>query len=179
VKALIIYESMFGNTRTVAEAIAEGLAERIEVEVVEVGEAPTEPGGDIELLVVGGPTHAHGVTNAQSRASAAKTGAKHDLPAMISTGIGIREWLDGHERLPASLAAASFDTRIKGPRWLWGSAARAAAKRLRALGARVVVPGESFLISGPTGPIVDVLLDGEVDRARAWGRALVDLAGQG
>src|ERR671925_619004 len=66
-RALVIYESMFGNTRTIAEAVGEGLADRFATQVVEVGEAPTSIDGGITLLVVGGPTHSFGLTGAIAR----------------------------------------------------------------------------------------------------------------
>ena len=76
--ATILYESMFGNTRQVAEAIAEGLRTFAAVTVLPVREAPESIDGD--LLVIGGPTHVHGLsrpaTRAQARAWADDT-AKH------------------------------------------------------------------------------------------------------
>jgi flavorubredoxin len=55
-RALIVYESMFGNTFAIAKSIAEGLAPHMTAEVVEVGQAPTELGPEFQLIVVGGPT---------------------------------------------------------------------------------------------------------------------------
>ena len=55
---------------------------------------------------------------------------------------------------------------------LWGSAAKGADKALRSLGFRMIVPPESFLVSGPTGPVYDALVDGEAERARRWGEQL-------
>ena len=96
---------------------------------------------------------------------------------MISTRIGIREWLAAAGAAPAGVAAAAFDTRIKGPGLLWGSAAKAAAGRLGDQGFRMVAPPESFLLKGPTGPVHDVLVAGEIERARRWGAALAAKAG--
>jgi len=160
-RALVVYESMYGNTRDVAMAVGKGLEGRFEVVVVEVAGAPEQLGG-IDLLVVGGPTHARGMSNPQTRESAAA-----NVPELVSRGSGIREWLDRVR--PKGIRVATFDTRIQGPRWLWGSAARAAAKRLRKRGCEVVIEPESFLVHGPFGAIVDVLLDGERERARVWG----------
>jgi flavorubredoxin len=56
-KALVVYESMFGNTRQIAEAIAAGLAESVDVAAVEVSEATAEAAEGADLLVAGGPTH--------------------------------------------------------------------------------------------------------------------------
>ena len=172
-RAVLVFESILGNTEVVARAIAEGLRSAGEVEVVEVGAAPRSVPAGVDLLVVGGPTHAHGMTNPDSRRSAAQ---KAQRP-VVSTGIGIREWLAAVGDAPAGVAAAAFDTRIKGPGLLWGSAAKAAAGRLKEQGFRVVVSPESFLINGPTGPVHDVLLAGEVDRARTWGAALAAKSG--
>jgi hypothetical protein len=172
-RALVVFESILGNTEVIARAIADGLRSACEVEVVEVGAAPRSVPAGVDLLVVGGPTHAHGMTNPDSRASAAR---KAQRP-IVSTGSGIREWLAAVGSAPAGVAAAAFDTRIKGPGLLWGSAAKAAAERLKEQGFRVTAPPESFLISGPTGPVHDVLLPGESDRARAWGAALAAKVG--
>lgn len=167
-RALVVYESIYGNTQAVAKAIAGGLSATMEVELVEVGAAPRVVGEDVDLLVVGGPTHGHGMTRPDSRASAAgKAGDR-----LVSRGTGIREWLDSLQVGSARPAAAAFDTRIKGPELLWGSAAKAADKELRRLGLRAAVPPVSFLIGGPTGPVFDRLLDGEAERARAWGASL-------
>ena len=68
-RALVMYESMFGNTRDIANALAGGMSAHLEVEVVEVSAAPATVGDDVDLLVVGGPTHAHGMSNPGSRAS--------------------------------------------------------------------------------------------------------------
>ncbi|GAA4783181.1 flavodoxin family protein [Actinomycetospora chlora] len=157
-RALVVYESMYGNTEAVARAIAEGLATRLAVDVVEVGAAPPAPGEDVALLVVGGPTHAFGMSRPSTRAEAA---ARAGRP-LVSRGDGVREWL---EDLPArpGLRAAAFDTRADRPR-VPGSAARAIRRRLRRSAARVDGP-HSFYVSGTEGPLVD----GELARASDWG----------
>jgi hypothetical protein len=161
-RALVVFESMFGNTQAIAEAIADGLSGRMQVDVVEVGVAPTDIGDDVALLVVGGPTHAFGMSRPGTRQDA----AKQARDGLVSTGIGLREWLDGLRR-SASVAVATFDTRVSKPR-LPGSAARAAEKRLRRLGFPVVAPAASFYVEGTSGP----LLQGERERARRWGERL-------
>jgi hypothetical protein len=166
-RALVIYESMFGNTREIALAIAAGIGARMPVDTLEVGSAPLVVHDDVTLLVVGGPTHAHGMSKPESRADSAKRAGER----LVSRGTGIREWLDA-VRGGNHTAAAAFDTRIKGPEILWGSASKNAAKLLRSLDFRVVVDPESFLVGGPTGPLFDRLIDGEVERARAWGEGL-------
>lgn len=158
-RAVIVYESMFGNTQTIAEAIALGLSiHGIEVMRYEVGEAPPGVVEEHDLIVIGAPTHALSLSRTTSRASA----AEQATAPLISRGEGIREWL---ERLPAGdgRLVATFDTHVD--KRIPGSASKAARKRLRRLGYRPVVPAESFFVSDMQGPLVD----GEVERARAWG----------
>ena len=69
---LVVFESMFGNTKLIADAVAEGLAQHLPVEQVEVGTAPTVIGGEVELLVVGDPTHAFDLSRSGTRQSAAQ-----------------------------------------------------------------------------------------------------------
>jgi Flavodoxin len=161
VEALVVFESMFGNTQIIAKAVADGLSSRMSVDLVEVGDAPTVIGDDVELLVVGGPTHAFGMSRPGTRQGAAKQAEQ----GVVSAGIGLREWLAGVQGGTRTTAAAAFDTRFKKPSFLVGSAARRAEKLLRKLGFRVAIPAESFFVAGAPGP----LLDGEPDRARGWG----------
>src|SRR5687767_13979110 len=88
-RALVVYESMFGNTKQVADAIGEGMRGRVATELVEVNEAPREIGADT-LLVVGGPTHAFGMSRSKTRQDAMIQAGKDPEAA----GIGMREWLE-------------------------------------------------------------------------------------
>jgi hypothetical protein len=166
-RTLVVYESMFGNTQAIAKAIANGLSPRMRVEVLEVGVAPTTIDDDVALLVVGGPTHAFGMSRPQTRQDA----ARQATAGLVSRRLGLREWLTT-VRGPAGVAAAAFDTRISKPR-LPGSAARAAEKRLRRLGFRIVAPAASFYVDGTSGP----LLEGEQQRARRWGESIASKTG--
>ncbi|MEU4240256.1 flavodoxin domain-containing protein [Actinoplanes sp. NPDC026619] len=159
-KALVVYESMFGNTAKLARAIADGLSETAEVTLTEVNAAPSAAGFD--LLVVGSPTHAFGLSRPASREEAARQGAE---PGPL----GLREYLDTSVPLPG-VAAAAFCTRMNKP--MSGSAARKSAKRLRRLGCRVVSTPAEFRVSGTTGP----LLESEADRARTWATSLLALS---
>jgi len=161
-RSLVVYESSFGNTRQVAEQIAEALAEAGEVEIVTVDDEM--PGlAHVDLLVVGAPTHVHGLSSTRSRASAVEQGAGGEV------GIGARGWID---RLPlcGGPRIAVFDTRAHKPELLVGSAAHGIAKRLRKHGYRLAVEPESFFVTGTPGP----LEAGELERAAAWGRALAN-----
>jgi len=163
--ALVVYESMFGNTQAVAEAIADGLESQATVELREVGTSPSV-GADIDLLVVGGPTHAFGLTRASTRASAKEQAAE----PLVSKGNGVREWLDALPPVDHPVRMAAFDTRVT-PARVPGSAARGIAKRLRAKGFKAAQPPATFWVRGTPGP----LAEGELDRARTWGAALRDL----
>ncbi|RPF21366.1 flavodoxin family protein [Myceligenerans xiligouense] len=160
-RALVVYESMFGNTQALAKAIGEGIQASVPTEVVEVGVAPATVPRDVTLLVVGGPTHAFGMSWPSTRHAAAG-----QAPTLVSRERGIREWLGA---LPGSVTAAdaaTFDTRAT-PRPP-GSAARAAARRLDRLGYRIVMAAASFEVVDSTGPLVE----GELERAGEWGRSL-------
>jgi hypothetical protein len=173
-RALLVYESMFGNTRAIALAIAEGIRSLIDVDTVEVGDAPAAVAADVDLLVVGGPTHARGLTSARTRESgAARAGAR-----LVSRGPGIREWLDAVLPERTGILATAFDTRIKGPEIFTGSAAKGAARRLKALRFRVVAP-TSFFVGGSADEPFERISDAELERARAWGRTLGEAVAAG
>jgi hypothetical protein len=162
----VVFESMFGNTERLARAIAAGLAGQGSVDILRA--APDVVlDEDVDLVVVGGPTHAFSLSRASTRTSAGQQGAV----AQIAGGPGLREWIEGlPARGPVSPAVAAFDTRIK-KRGVPGSAARAAEKRLRRLGLPVLTPAMSFWVDGTTGPLVA----GEAERARQWGALLAQL----
>lgn len=164
-RAVVVYESMWGNTKAVAEAVADGLGERVPVECLPVAEAPTRFDGEGLLLVVGGPTHAFSMTRQSTREDAARQGATG------AGDLGIREWVERLEPAPGAVVV-TFDTRVKMKMPFPGSAAHAAEKRLNKAGFTLAAPGETFWVVGSPGP----LLDGEVDRARAWGEGLVAAA---
>lgn len=167
-RALVVFESIFGNTRSVAEAVAAGLSGEAMVDVVAVGDAPTVIGGDVDLLVVGGPTHAFGMTRPSTREDAARQAGGTALAT------GLREWLAALGGRSSRTVATAFDTRIRKPR-LPGSAARGSARRLRKLGYPIAAPATSFYVTGTAGPLVD----GEVERAQEWGRTLASALAKG
>ena len=162
--ALVIVESHFGTTRTVARAVAAGLADAgVRASVLDADRAGAPP-ADLDLLVVGAPTHNRGLPTAATRAKAcAQAGS-----GMASHGIG--GWLETTV-IPASTTAAAFDTVIsKG--WLSGSAAKAIAKALQRHQGRRTASVRSFVVTASKGP----LADGEKTDAHSWGRELADLA---
>ncbi len=166
-RALVVYESMFGNTRAVALAIADGIGTKMPVEAVEVGAAPTSLPPDVGLLVVGGPTHVHGMSTPRTRANAAERSGGE----LVSKGPGMREWL-AEIHAGSGVKAAAFDTRSNGPALLTGSAAKGAAKLLRRAGVGQCEQPRSFVLDGVTDQLTHRIPAQELDAARAWGVGL-------
>lgn len=165
--ALVVYESMFGSTRAVAEAIGEGLERAGTVRVVEVGALVAGAGGGevgaVDLLVVGGPTHAFSMSRESTRADAVKQSPDGTV---ISARTGVREWLVDVALTPGTRIAA-FDTKAKVKVPLPGSAARSIERALRQKGGTPADKARTFWVEGRSG-----LLPGELDAARAWGAQL-------
>jgi hypothetical protein len=160
-KALVVYESVFGNTAEIARAVAEGLSRHAEVTVADVRGVRPEYAERFDVLVAGGPTRAFSMLPAQLRPDAVRP--RHGRPEF-----GLRDWL---RMLPADdhlEVVATFDTRPEESRWLNGSAARRAAHLLRHLGYRLVADPMSFYAVTPDGSLVQ----GERSRAREWGDRL-------
>jgi flavodoxin len=166
-RSLVIYESMYGNTHRIAELIGEGLNEAGPATVVPIDEATLEMVEAADLVVVGGPTHVHGMSRPSTRTAAAEAASDDPNLSMdaAATGGGVREWL---ERLgDTGGRAAAFDTRVDIAPLLSGRASKGIAKHLRHHGFEVVLPPESFLVTKDTH-----LESGEEDHAREWGRQL-------
>lgn len=160
-RALVVYESMFGNTEGIAKVVAGALrAGGTCAELVEVHAAPRVLGCQYGLLVVGAPTHAFGLPRQQTRQDVTRRAGL----AIADADFGIREWL-GDLTMCSHQPAATFETRSeRSP----GSAARAAARRLRDRGAEIMSTA-SFTVVGAQGP----LAAGEEERAEAWAAGLV------
>lgn len=162
-KSRVVYESMFGNTERVARAIAEGLRQSGDVELVEVGDAASSVCA-VDLLVVGGPTHAFGMSRESTRADARRQAGD---AVVISRRGGVREWAARLEGGVEAGAVATFDTKARRARHLPGCA-RGLARTLRRHGGTPALAPESFLVEDVRGP----LLAGEAQRASEWGAAL-------
>jgi flavodoxin len=145
---VVVYDTKYGNTEQVAQAIARGLAELGTVRVMDVAEATQPLPERPDLLLVGGPTQRHGP-------SPALRAFMEDLPAGL-----------------AGIPAASFDTRYRGSTLIMGSAAGAAAKELRKTDASLVAKPESFFIARGGSLEKQGLEAGELERAEAWGRTV-------
>ena len=162
-RTLVVYESWFGNTQRIAEKVAAALAPESEVEVLSVNDALPSL-AHVDLVVLGAPTHVHGLSSGRSRQGAVDQRGDGGEP-----GIGVREWID---RLPPSGGprVAVFDTRAHKSGLLVGSAAHGMARRLRRHGYVLAFKPESFFVTGTEGP----LEEGELERAWEWGRTLAN-----
>jgi flavodoxin len=142
----VIYDSEFGTTRALAEAIAEEARRSGAVQLINVRVEPRDVPAHVDLVFVGGPTQVHGVSPA------------------------LRTYLD---RLPSHaldrVPVATFDTRVHGPRLLTGAASSGIARRLTRRGGHLVQRPESFVVDGREGP----LAVGELERARSWAQSIV------
>lgn len=149
---LVVIESLFGNTRRVADAIVGAIPGATLASAGDVAEVPA----GVTLLIVGAPTHDMSLPSSRTRAQAVK---RFGAEAMIR---GVRE-LAGSIKGRPDVVCVTFDTSTKGGT-MFGSAAKAAAKLLRKRGFGEVVVGESFLVTDVKGP----LADGELERAVKW-----------
>jgi hypothetical protein len=164
-RTVVVYESMFGNTRSVGDAIAEGLRGAGVVRVGTVDDIAPDAVSDAELIVVGGPTQSRSMAKPNAREAVAKNRALKKFGPIESGQESLRGWLD---RLPqGDGVVAAFDTRFDKPTFLTGSAAREIAGKLARKG-YTLVESQSFFVKTTGGP----LLDGELERAVAWGREL-------
>ena len=154
-KSIVIFASHHGNTLKVAEALAAELATHGSAQLLPVEYAPETLPKDLDLVLVGGPTEAHHMTE----------------PLARFLGSVDRSAFDG-------VAAAAFDTRLKGPAWLWGSAAYGVAGMLKSLGARLIAPPEDFFVTGPFGTEggISSLFPGELEHARKWAAGVAEAA---
>jgi len=140
---VILCDSKFGNTRSLADAMEAALKADHRVEVRSPSAGLPEP-GSVDLLLVGGPTHAHGAS------------------APLKTTLG-----QVHKGALLGVRSAAFDTRFGMARILTGSAAGVATKWLKRAGAMIVAPPESFIVTRTDPP---ALIDGELTRAATWAR---------
>ncbi|HEY7146720.1 MAG TPA: flavodoxin domain-containing protein [Streptosporangiaceae bacterium] len=164
-RALVVYESMYGSTHVIADNIADGLRADYEVTVVPVGKATPELVAAADLVVAGGPTHLRGLSSAKSRRMAAQAAAKAGSGLRMDPdagGPGMQDWLEGLGHQDG--LAAAFDTRVNALTLFSGRASRPIARLLKRHGYRLVASPEGFLVCSH-----GTLLDGEASWARRWG----------
>ncbi|HUZ10247.1 MAG TPA: flavodoxin domain-containing protein [Acidimicrobiales bacterium] len=169
-RAVVVYESMYGNTHAVAQAIADGLGPPDQVAVLPVDQAKGEVLRGADLVVVGGPTHAHGMSRAGTRKAAIDAAERPDSGLALDPaagGSGLREWLSSLQRVDSK--AAAFDTRFRAPSIFTGRASKGIGRALRRHGCELVARPESFYVDKGNR-----LRAGEAQRALAWGKSLAE-----
>lgn len=162
-KAVIVYESLWGNTATVARAIAKGIGP--DARALSTAEATGEALAGADLIVAGAPVFAFHLSSDKSREDIRRNPGKVSRPPDFSHP-SLRSWL---KALPDGAGrSAAFDTQVRGP---FGKGAPTVAEALEGKGyARLAEPA-GFVVKGKTGP----LRDGELERARVWGAELARL----
>ncbi|MBM3188650.1 MAG: flavodoxin family protein [Chloroflexi bacterium] len=154
-KALVIYDSIFGNTEKIAQAIGSALGAPGDVQVLRVGDVKPEQLTGLDLLIVGSPTRAF-------RPTATISQFLGGIPAGGLSGVRV----------------AGFDTRIlpedtgspilRFMMKLFGWAAKPIADKLVRKGGLLAIPPEGFAVKGSEGP----LAEGELERATEWARKI-------
>lgn len=168
-RAVVVYESMFGNTRGIAEAVAEALREAMDVQLLRADQAAELSTHSVDLFVVGAPTHAWGLPRVNTRKGSLENVRKSRGDLVLEPGAdslpGVREWLDSLGMIGA--LGAAFDTRLRAPAALTGRASKAITASLEHHGLSMVVAPESFFVDRKNH-----LITGEIERAQAWGSRL-------
>lgn len=151
-KALVVYDSAYGNTEKIARAIGSALASQADVAILRAGEVKPEHLAGLALLVAGSSTQ-------KFRPLAALTGFLKHIPQDGLKGVGVATF---DTRFPVSeikkIPILAFFVR------LFGYAAEPIADRLKRKGGELILPPEGFFVEGVEGP----LQAGELDRAAAW-----------
>jgi hypothetical protein len=164
-KAVVVYESHFGNTAAVAKAVAEGIGP--DALALNTDEATPERVQDADLVVAGAPVIAFGLARDGMRDQIAAARSEGPRRGDVSHPL-LRNWLD---RLPAGPRwGAAFETRIW---WSPRGATGTIESSMKRSGYRMAAQAERFIVAGGYGP----LRDGELERARAWGAKLAAAAG--
>jgi len=146
-KALIVYDSVYGNTEKIARAIAGALTPSGEVKVLRPGEANHSELESVDLLIVGSPTQ-------RGRPTPAIQDFLNKVP----------------ERAIKGVTVAAFDTRFSTKLVaIFGYAAGKIAGSLKTKDGTLILPPEAFFVKGKEGP----LKDGELERAASWAKRIL------
>ena len=156
-KALVVYDSEFGNTEKIGLAIRDALAAQMDVEALRVDTVRPEQLADVNLLIVGSPTQRFSPTPATTQ-------FLKSIPARALEGVRV----------------AAFDTRFTEQEidkirilaffvGIFGYAAKPIADLLVRKGGELVVAPEGFYVADTQGP----LLEGELERAEEWTRRIL------
>jgi flavodoxin I len=156
-KALVVYDSQFGNTEKIAQAISQELSSRMDIEILQVGNVKPELLAGISFLVVGSPTQRFRPTTATTNflKSIPKNGLDRIKVAAFDTRLTEKEI--GENRILAFFVS------------LYGYAAEPISKILQRKGGTLIVPPEGFFVEGMEGP----LIQGELERASDWAKQII------
>jgi flavodoxin len=147
-KALIVYDSVYGNTEKIARAIAGALTPSGEVKVLRAGEVNPSGLESVDLLVVGSPTQG-------GRPTPAIQDFLNQVPERTIKGVNV----------------AAFDTRFSTKLVaIFGYAAGKIAGSLKTKGGTLILSPEAFFVKGKEGP----LKEGELERAAAWAKGILE-----
>jgi hypothetical protein len=157
--AIVVYESLWGNTAAIARAIAEGIGP--EARALSTAEATAAEIAGADLIVAGAPVHAFSLPTEQSRKNAGGNAGKTPAPDLSHPPM--RTWLGTVP--PGKGLSAAFETAFK---WSPSGATSRIGQALQRAGYRPISKSRRFLITGGSGP----LRDGELEKAKAWGAEL-------
>jgi flavodoxin len=155
-KILIIYDTVYGNTEKIAEAIQQAVSKEHEAKLIKAKDATSQDVENIDLLIVGSPTHGGWYIES----------IKNFFNQIPDNGL--------------KMNAAAFDTSsdkegqkafVKAIIGFFGYASPRIAKTLAKKGAKVI-GSETFLVLDTEGP----LKEGEIERAKKWGNDVIKMA---
>lgn len=157
-KILMVYDTMFGNTERIAQAMVDATTDQHQAELVRVQDVTTAQLQSCDILVIGSPTHGFRPTP--------------DIASRIKRL--------SSEVPEAKFRYAVFDTRsdideidskiLSSMVRLFGYAAASMDKTLAKRGFKRAEAPAGFIVHGKEGPVKD----GEIDRATAWMRSVME-----
>lgn len=152
-KALVVYDSLYGNTAEIAKAIGGAISD--DTKVLPVSEVSPSDLESLNLLIVGAPTHA-------GRPSPPMRDFLNNLPKSTVEGTNV----------------AAFDTRLS-TKWLKiiGYAAGKIAKNLQKKGGNLLLKAEPFYVTYHKQDKTTTLIEGELERAAQWAQQVIETKG--
>ncbi len=155
-KALVVYDSVFGNTEKVAQAMGEALAAHADVTTCRVGDVTPEQLTGIDILVVGSPTRAFNATPATTKW----------LRSLVKNSLqGVKVAAFDTRFNPEEVNSKVLNVMVK----VFGYAAKPIGDKLSKKGGDLHLAPEGFFVLGTEGP----LKEGELERAAAWAQKLL------
>jgi flavodoxin len=155
-KTLIVYDSVFGNTEKIAQAIGNSLSSKENVETLRVSDVKPEQLIGLELLIVGSPTRVFKPTKA----------IMYFLNRIPLNGLkGVKVAAFDTRISTANVSSRLLNILVK----LFGYAAKPIAYKLEKKGGSLIIPPEGFFVKDSEGP----LKDGELERAADWAKLIM------